>query len=291
MNLKDLNIAYLGYLKYEKHSSPRSIPVRMSEFNMFQRYMQEKGIDEIGEIKTHHLRSYISHLRMELAYQPVSISNVISGLRAFYSFAVKKGVVPANIALKLKKPQVGQKEVEHFSWDEVERLFMALPHNAKFTRNICILLLLYYTGVRLEELSQIKISDLSDDLSELHIEHGKGDKSRLLPVHSILQRALRVYLPTVKTQGSTWLFPGRAVVKPLSTNRIYKIVKDCGEKAGINKRVSPHTFRHSFATHLHQKGVDIYRLMELLGHVNIEKTAIYTHIKDDELTEAIKKLE
>ena len=111
-----------------------------------------------------------------------------------------------------------------------------------------------------------------------------------LPLHLLLQKALKVHLKSRKVQNSLWLFPGRDEDKPLSKSRIYRIVRQMGELAGVEKRVSPHTFRHSFATHLHEQGVDVFRLMQLLGHVNIEKTAIYTHIKDKELMESVEKL-
>jgi len=111
----------------------------------------------------------------------------------------------------------------------------------------------------------------------------------LLPVHPFVQRVLKLYLGSRRDE-SPYLFPGNSG-KPLSRSRIGKIVKEVGACAGIDKRVSPHIFRHSFATHLNQKGVDINRLSQLLGHANIEKTAIYTHTEDGELIEAVSKLE
>ncbi|MDO9566537.1 MAG: tyrosine-type recombinase/integrase [Candidatus Desulfaltia sp.] len=288
MNLQDAIKSYMEYLEYEQLASSNTIPVRLADLNKYHRYMgQGKKIEDIREIETHHLRSYISHLRTEEGYQPISICNIISGLRAFYSFSVKRGIVAKNLAEKIKKPRVEQKEIEHFTWEEVEKIFLSLPRDPNYLRNICILLLFYYSGVRLDELRYIEVSDLSADFSEMYVEKAKGDKSRLLPVHPFVQRVLKLYLR--QAQNSSYLFPGKEE-KPLSKSRVYKIVKNCGETAGIKKRVSPHTFRHSFATHLHQKGVDINRLALLLGHANIEKTATYTHTEDDELIEAVQKL-
>ena len=291
MNLSELKQEYLNYLHYEALSSENTITNRRSEMNIFVREMEKQGLETIEEIHTSHLRAFISQLRTEKGYQPVSICNVISGLRSFYSFAVKKGHVADDISQKIKKPQLEQTEIEHFTWDEVERIFLAVPRNASYVRNLCLLLFLYYTGIRMEELSQVKQSDLSHDLDELYVEKGKGDKSRYLPLHPLLQKALKVHLKSRKVQNSLWLFPGRDGDKPLSKSRIYRIVREMGELAGVEKRVSPHTFRHSFATHLHEQGVDVFRLMQLLGHVNIEKTAIYTHIKDKELMETVSWLE
>lgn len=288
MNLRQLIESYMEYLKYEQLASPNTIPVRLADLNKFCRFMQrEKKIEDIREIKTHHLRSYISYLRTEEGYQPASICNIISGLRAFYSFGVKRDIIAANLAERIKKPRVDQKEIEHFTWEEVEKIFLSVPRSYSYLRNICILLLFYYCGLRLEELRYLKTSDFSTDFSEVYVEKGKGDKSRLLPVHPFVQRVLRLYVERVQRPG--YLFPGKGN-KPLSGSRIYNMIKNCGKRAGVKKRVSPHTFRHSFATHLHQKGIDINALSLLLGHDNIEKTAIYTHTEDEELIAAIQKL-
>ena len=289
MTIEILIEHYLNYLRYEKRSSPDTIRVRSSELGMFRRYLQECGLAEVREIKVHHVRAYISHLSTQENYRARSLCNIISGLRAFYDYAVTKHIACTNIARSIKKPQVEQAEVEHFSWEEVENLFLQVPRNAKYLRNICILAIFYYCGIRREELRNIRVSDLSEDFSELHIERGKGDKSRLLPVHPFVQRILKLYLDS-RRDKNPYLFPGNSG-KPLSRSRINKIVKQCGECAGTKKRVSPHIFRHSFATHLHQKGVDINRLSQLLGHANIEKTVIYTHTEDEELIAAVKKLE
>ncbi len=289
MTIEGLIEQYIDFLRYEKQSSPDTIRVRSCELGMFRRYLQGLGLADISEIKVHHLRAYISRLSTQENYRARSLCNMISGLRAFYDYAVTKQIVSANIAQRIKKPKVAQTEVEHFSWEEVERLFLQVPRNAKYLRNICLLVIFYYCGIRREELRNIRISDLSEDFSELHIERGKGDKTRLLPVHPFVQRVLKLYLGS-RRDKNPYLFPGNNG-KPLSKSRIGKIVKECGKEAGIDKRVSPHIFRHSFATHLHQKGVDINRLAQLLGHANIEKTAIYTHTEDEELIEAVRKLE
>ncbi len=289
LNLETLIGEYLDYLRYEKQSSPDTCTVRFYELRMFCHYMKKQGIEDLREIRVYHLRSYISHLSIERNYQAVSICNAISGMRAFYNYALERGGVAANIARKIRKPRVEPTEVEHFRWEEVEAIFLAVPRTSKYLRNLCVLFMFYYCSLRLDELRNTRVSDLSEDFSELHIERGKGDKTRLLPIHPFLQRALRLYLRTLKDKNS-YLFPGQKG-GPLSKTRIGKIVKECGKEAGIDKRVSPHIFRHSFATHLHQKGVDINRLSQLLGHANIEKTAIYTHTEDEELIEAVRKLE
>lgn len=290
MELKALVEMYLEYLKYEQRASLATVKSRFYDLEKFRRYLEENyALKELKELKVHHLRGYISYLSTEENYRPVSLGNVISALRSFYSFAVRKGFAAANLAQKLKKPKVEQKEVEHFTPEEVEKIFLALPRkSSNYLRDVCILLLFYYCGLRAEELRNIKVNDFSPDLGELYVEKGKGDKSRILPVHSFVQRALRLYLQT-RQSSSAYLFPGKQGL-PLNKDRIYRIVKDCGRRAGINKRVSPHTFRHTFATHLYRQGVDINRLSLLLGHANIEKTAIYTHTDDEELKKAISLL-
>jgi len=118
--------------------------------------MRIQEVENLQEVEIHHLRSYISHLRTEKNYQAISLCNVISGIRAFYDYAVGKGLITANIARKLRKPKVAQTEVEHFTWEEVERLFLQVPRNAKYLRNLCILAIFYYCGIRREELRNIR---------------------------------------------------------------------------------------------------------------------------------------
>ncbi len=292
MTLQAVIEQYLEYLEYEQQGSSSTVYLRGSHLNRFKNYMEEQlGIEHFPEIKIHHLRSYLACLRTEFHYQPASLDSVISSIRALYGYAVKRGFIQTNISQRIKKPRIENKEIEHFSWEEVESLFLAVSPGPAYLRDLCVLLLLYYCGLRREELQNIKVADFSEDLSELYVEKGKGDKSRLLPVHSFLQRVLALYLQERADHAvpPVYLFPGKGD-RPLSFSRIYRIVRQCGEQAGLKKRVSPHTFRHSFATHLHQKGVDINRLAQLLGHSNIEKTAIYTHTEENELTAAVLKL-
>jgi len=289
MELSELINNYMEYLKYEQQGSSSTCKVRYADLQKFRKYMkQEMGVENIEHIKVFHLRSYIFHLSSVERCKPVTLNNIITGLRVFYSFAIKQEIIENNIAEKIRKPKIEDEEVEHFSWEEVEKLCLAVPVKANYLRDICILLFFYYSGARLNEVRNIKLKDFSPDLSELTI-YGKGDKTRLLPVHSFLQRVLRLYLKG-RRKDSSYLFPGRNVDKPLNEKSIYSIVKKYGKKVGIEKRVSPHIFRHSFATHLHQKGIDINRLAQLLGHANIEKTARYTHTEYDELKEAVIKL-
>lgn len=296
MQLEPLISDYLEYLKYEQQGSSATCCLRYYELHQFRRYLAEThDLHELPQLGINHLRGFIAQLHAN-GSQPVSLGNMISTLRALYSYAVHKGLVPVNLARRLKKPHLEKKEVEHFTWEEVEAIFLAVPRDDYYLRNLCMLLLFYYCGLRLEELRNVKITDFSADLSELYVEKGKGDKSRLLPVHPFLQRVLQLYLgsragsgQTVTAAASPYLFTGRGD-KPLNKRRIYGIVKECGRLAGLQKRVSPHVFRHSFATHLHRQKVDINCLAQLLGHSNIEKTTIYTHTEDSELTEAVLKL-
>jgi len=284
---------YLEFLEYEQQGSPHTISLRYYTLGSLRRYMEEElGIKELEEIQLLHLRAFLAHLRKDLHYQPVSLAGVIYTLRAFYSFAAGRGLVEENIARRLKKPRLEQKEIEHLTWEEVEALFLAVPPGPTYLRDLLILLLFYYCGLRLDELHNLKPGHFSEDLSELHIEKSKSGKFRILPVHPFLRKVLARYLQeNFSGHGaSPYLFPGRGGSSALIKDRIYVIVKKIGKRAGIQKRVTPHVLRHTFATHLHQKGVDIYRLAQLLGHANIEKTMIYTHLEDEELSRAVMKL-
>lgn len=337
---------YLEYFEFEQRGSKSTVSSRFYMLNYFRRYLEEyHQLDDLQEIKINHLRSYLAHLRLDLHYRPISLYGAITDLRALYKFAVSRGFVPVDLARRIKRPHVEKKEIEHFTWEEVEAIFLAVPQGPAYLRDLCILLIFYYCGLRLSELRALKLSDFSENFTELYVEMSKGDKARLLPVHPFLRRVLPLYFrerekaiaaaavalppppsppppPSSSSQSpqsslqspppslpppsfslspppsssspafpfpSPFLFPGRGD-GPLSKYRIYEIVKHCGELAGVQKRVTPHKFRHTFATHLHQKGVDINRLAELLGHSNIEKTAVYTHTEYGELAAAVLKL-
>lgn len=293
MGLDWLIDRYCDFLRYEQRASITTYRERFYALQRFFRYLAglfgRENI-KVEEVQQQHLRSYLNYLHNQ-GCKPSTIGHVVSVLKAFFGFAVVKKILRKSPAAKLRKPRVPKREKPYLKPEEVKALLLAVqPGEANWRRNLTILLAFYYTGIRLEELLNLKEVDLSPDCSELRIVRGKGDKSRLLPVHPVLQEALALYLARERVGGKgDYLFTTKDG-RPLSRTTVYQLVKRYARRAGLEVPVTPHILRHTFATHLHQNKVDIYRISALLGHSNIENTAIYTHTDDALLREAVLKL-
>ncbi|MFY9429431.1 MAG: tyrosine-type recombinase/integrase [bacterium] len=284
---------YCDFLRYEQRASPATCQQRyyaLRRLYWFLAGLFGRENIKVEEVQQQHLRSYLNYLHNQ-GCKPSTIGHVVTVVKALFRFAVAKKILRKNPAARLRKPRVPKREKPYLKPGEVEALFLAVePGEANWRRNLTILLTFYYTGIRLEELLNLRLEDLSPDCSEMRIVRGKGDKSRLLPVHPVLQEALRLYLAKERVGGEgEYLFTTRKG-RPLSRSTVYQLVKKYAWRAGLEVNVTPHILRHTFATHLHQNKVDIYRISALLGHSNIENTAIYTHTDDALLREAVLKL-
>lgn len=284
---------YCDFLRYEQRASPATCQQRyyaLRRLYWFLAGLFGRENIKVEEVQQQHLRSYLNYLHNQ-GCKPSTIGHVVTVVKALFRFAVAKKILRKNPAARLRKPRVPKREKPYLKPGEVEALFLAVePGEANWRRNLTILLTFYYTGIRLEELLNLRLEDLSPDCSELRIVRGKGNKSRLLPVHPVLQEALRLYLAKERVGGEgEYLFTTRKG-RPLSRSTVYQLVKKYAWRAGLEVNVTPHILRHTFATHLHQNKVDIYRISALLGHSNIENTAIYTHTDDALLREAVLKL-
>ncbi|MGB4375918.1 MAG: tyrosine-type recombinase/integrase [bacterium] len=293
MGLDWLIDRYCDFLRYEQRASPATCQQRyyaLRRLYWFLAGLFGRENIKVEEVQQQHLRSYLNYLHNQ-GCKPSTIGHVVTVVKALFRFAVAKKILRKNPAARLRKPRVPKREKPYLKPGEVEALFLAVePGEANWRRNLTILLTFYYTGIRLEELLNLRLEDLSPDCSEMRIVRGKGDKSRLLPVHPVLQEALRLYLAKERVGGEgEYLFTTRKG-RPLSRSTVYQLVKKYAWRAGLEVNVTPHILRHTFATHLHQNKVDIYRISALLGHSNIENTAIYTHTDDALLREAVLKL-
>ena len=192
----------------------------------------------------------------------------------------------------LEAPRLGRKLPDTLSFDEIEKIIAAIDlSKPEGTRNKAIIETLYSCGLRVSELTDLKLSDLHFDEEFIRVT-GKGDKERLVPIGPFAIKYIRIYLDEirrhqdVKKDSGNIVFLNRRGGK-LSRVMIFNIVKDLAAKAGIRKNISPHTFRHSFATHLVEGGADLRVVQDLLGHSSITTTEIYTHLDSDYLRSAI----
>ncbi len=232
------------------------------------------------------LRNYQLYL-VDAGTSPTSLNAAIIGLKFFFDVTLDRGELMA----KMRPVRVPQRLPVVLSKEEVGRLIAACGN----LKHQTALSLAYGTGLRASEVSALKVGDVDSERMTLRVEQGKGRKDRYAMLSPVLLDRLRVWWKVARAQGKMldggWLFPGLDPLDPLSTRQLNRAIHLAADLAGIDKRVSMHTLRHSFATHLLEQKVDIRVIQVLLGHKKLDTTAIYTQVATDLLREVISPLE
>ena len=274
---------FRSYLRLEKSLSPNSVEAYAHDIEKLQQFLEYKKLDlSATEIRTEHLREFLKWIN-ELGMSATSQSRIISGLRSFYNFLILENVTNTDPTELLDRPKTSRLLPDTLNQDEIERLLNAIDRSTKEgERNRAMLEVLYGCGLRVSELVNLKISDLFLEEGYLRVI-GKGDKERLVPVGGMAVQHIRLYREQVRVhmpvkKGEEDILFLNRFGKRISRISIFNIIKDLARKAGIRKVISPHTFRHSFATHLIEGGADLRAVQEMLGHESITTTEIYTHI-------------
>ena len=294
MNWNDYIKDFQHFLKLEKSLSANSLEAYTNDLNKFIQYLNIKNLSlEPEQIKLEHLRNFVKWIN-ELGMGARTQARIISGLKAFFRFLVLDERIAEDPTVLLESPKIGRKLPEILSIEEINLLINTIDlSKPEGHRNKAIIEVLYGCGLRVSELTSLKISDMFLDKGFIKII-GKGDKERLVPVGAKAAKEIMNYLPDrnkltkIDKNSRDILFLNRRG-KSLTRVMIFTIIKDLTVKAGIGKKISPHTFRHSFATHLVENGADLRAVQEMLGHESILTTEIYTHLDRDFLRETIKK--
>jgi integrase/recombinase XerD len=242
-------------------------------------------------METEHLNAFLQQLGEE-EFSAYSQARMLSGLKAFYKFLVNEEYLKDDPTELLEAPRLGRKLPDVLSVQEIDTLFEQIDlSTSEGMRNRAMLETLYSSGLRVSELVNLKMNNLYFDIGFLRIL-GKGSKERLVPIGSSALKFVKMYMEDVRIHGK--IKPGKEIFvflnrngSPLSRVMIFTIIKKLKEKAGIKKSISPHTFRHSFATHLIEGGADLRAVQEMLGHASITTTEIYTHLDRDYLRQVI----
>jgi integrase/recombinase XerD len=278
---------FTDYLRVEKGASPNTIASYEADLRDFLAFVESLSVKSLSDVKGNTVRRYIESLSRK-GMTSSSISRRLSSLRSFYRFLISERLVEESPVEGVDTPKGWSKLPTVLSVEEVERLLSVYEDAGTPVqlRNRAILELLYASGLRVSELISLKVDDVSQDLGYLRCK-GKGNKERVVPVGRVALRALREYLEKgrphlASPHNSSWLFLNRNGDK-LSRQTVWKVIKRAIKLAGIDKNVSPHTLRHSFATHMLERGADLRSLQEMLGHSNISTTQIYTHISRERL--------
>lgn len=268
--------------------SPNTISAYINDIAKFEQYLEfANKKPELKKITTADLKHFISWIN-ELGMQASSQSRVISGLKSFFSFLLLEGIISEDPTLLLEMPRITKKLPDTLNVEEINAIINAVDASKpEGIRNKALLEVLYGCGLRVTELTTLRISNLYPTAEYLKVI-GKGNKERIVPVGSTALKLLKIYLEEVrvhigvKKNYEDFIFLSR-LGTTLSRVSVFNMVKEMVEKAGIKKSVSPHTFRHSFATHLIEGGADLRAVQEMLGHSSIITTEIYTHINRDYL--------
>lgn len=286
---RSLEAAYETYLLLEKSLSRNSVEAYLDDAGKLFRFLEEKGVRP-EEATLADLQELLAALH-ETGIAPRSQARIVSGIRSFYRFLILEKYIQKDPTELLESPRMGLKLPVFLTVDEVNNLIGAIDRSLpEGQRNRAILETLYSCGLRVSELIGLRFQDLFADEGFIKVE-GKGGKQRLVPISSVALKEINLYLPdrsriTVKKGYEDVIFLSRRGTA-LSRIMIFHIVKVHAEIAGIRKNISPHTFRHSFATHLLEGGANLRAIQQMLGHEKIATTEIYTHIDRDYLRSEI----
>ena len=279
---------FLAHLRLERTLSENTAASYRFDLSRLGGWLHQQGISDPAAITANHLSAYI-HALYDVGLAPTSIQRTLSAIRGYFGFAVSEGAVPVDPTTLLEGPKTGRPLPEVLSVEEVEKILGAVDTQKRGgMRDRAMLETLYATGMRVSELSAFSLERLLREEGLVRI-FGKGSRERIVPIGEIALDWIEKYCETERpffakeSSDSTVFLNVRG--KALSRMGIWKIIRQYVKLAGIGKHVSPHTFRHSFATHLLEGGADLRTVQEMLGHANIVTTEIYTHVDREYLKE------
>lgn len=281
-----------SFLKLERSLSLNSVEAYVNDVSKLSDYLSIHNLNVSPErITSQHLQDFIFWIN-GFGLSARTQARIISGLRAFYKYMLLENMIDADPTQLLETPKLGQKLPEVLSVEEINSIIAAIDLSSpEGERNKAIVETLYSCGMRVSELVNLRLSNLYAEVGFVKIT-GKGNKERLVPIGSVALKAISNYCEAnrnhliIKPGNEDILFLNRRGSK-LTRVMIFTMIRQLCEKAGIRKKISPHTFRHSFATHLVEGGADLRAVQEMLGHESITTTEIYTHLNRDYLRENI----
>jgi len=292
MKWEDSKKGYENYLKLEKSLSQNSVAAYINDINKLVDFLETSQKRVTPErVKLQHLKSFVEWLN-ERGVSPRTQARTISGIKSFYKYLLIEGKISSDPTALLESPKIGRKLPDILSMEEIDTLIDAIDlEKPEGQRNKAMLETLYSCGLRVSELVNLKLTNLFFDQGFIKIE-GKADKERLVPVSNRAIEEINKYMSgyrkklKIHKESENILFLNRRG-KKLSRVMVFTIIKNLSQKINLDKKISPHTFRHSFATHLINGGADLRAVQEMLGHESILTTEIYTHIDRDYLKDTI----
>ena len=292
MNWQQAIKDYQNYLKIERGLSENSISNYSMDLQKLANYLDEQSIEEKPiEIARETVQQFIYDIAKII--NPRTQARIISGLKGFFNYLVFEDYREDNPMDLIETPKIGRKLPDTLSEDEINQLIAAIDlSKPEGERNRAILETLYGCGLRVSELINLKLSDLYFDEDFIKVT-GKGNKQRFVPISDINQKYINIYRKEVrvhlaiKKEHEDFVFLNRRG-KQLTRAMIFTIIKRLAEEIGLKKNISPHTFRHSFATHLLENGADLRAIQQMLGHESITTAEVYMHVNRTHLTKILK---
>jgi len=285
---------FKAHLQLEKSLSENSVDAYVHDIEKFIQFLVQNNIEKNPkDVELNHLEDFLKWIN-KLGMTPASQARIISGLRSFYKFCNQEQISQTDPTALLEAPKLAKHLPDTLSFSEIEKIISAIDlSKPEGARNKAIIETLYSCGLRVSELVNLKLSCLYFDDGFVRII-GKGDKERLVPIGAsaikyvnIYLENIRVHMPVISGNEDVVFLNRRG--KKLSRVMIFLIIKDLAKKASVTKKISPHTFRHSFATHLVEGGADLRAVQEMLGHESITTTEIYTHLDREYLRDTLQQ--
>lgn len=293
MNWQNALQQFHAYLLLERSLSPNTIEAYVRDVERFMQYLEIEKLSVLPlQIKPENVENFVLWIN-QMGLEAASQARIISGLRAFYKFLLTEDLLDNDPTELLESPRLRRKIPEVLSISEIQKMLAAVDlSDPQGTRNRAILETLYACGLRVSELTNLKITQLFLDAGFVKIV-GKGDKERLVPIGPEAAKWLKIYLEEIRAKqdnikpgNENFVFLNRRGAA-LTRVMVFYIVKELAESVGVHKNISPHTFRHSFATHLVEGGADLKAVQDMLGHESITTTELYTHLDTEYLKETI----
>lgn len=286
--------SFSNFLKFERNFSDNTLDAYVRDIRKFKTFTEENLNNSTPKTVTYeNLQEYLLLLSKEKISERTQ-ARWISSIKSFFKYLLEEEIREDNPSTLLEGPKLGLYLPDTLSQEEVERITENIDLSTDLgVRNHCMIEILYGCGLRVSELIELKISDINFKENYLKVE-GKGKKIRYVPLADYTSKLIKKYINNTRSRSkinkkyTDILFLNSRGSK-MSRVIVFIIIKESADKAGIRKNISPHTFRHSFATHLLQNGADLRFIQEMLGHSNITTTEIYTHLKTEELHDVILK--
>lgn len=292
MMLKHALVDYIHYLQIERGLSQNTLKAYERDLTQYKQFIKQLPCTDWGQVERHQIVQFLATLKAA-DKSPATISRMISSIRSFHQFLLNDQIVRSDVSIHIEMPKQGRTLPDILSIEEIDQLLNIEGDEPLDIRNKAMIELLYATGLRVSELIDLSMNDVHLTMGFVRCI-GKGNKERIVPIGTLAIEAMEQYIEyarpiLVKRNKAETKFFVNHHGRPLSRQGFWKLLKKLALEAGLSNSITPHTLRHSFATHLLENGADLRSVQEMLGHADISTTQIYTHVSRTRLADTYKQ--